>query len=346
MEENEMSTKKNTNGNIVMPGAPAVPGLAFRLFHGEADYPAMVAVIAGSKEADQIERTESVEEIAIQYRHLVNSDPEQDMLFVEVDGKVVGYGRVWWEQEENGPRRYGQNNFLLPAWRGNGLRRTMLDYCEGRLREIAAGHPLNGPRVFEAWAADTETHWESVLVEAGYQVVRYGLMMTRPNLEDIPDLPLPDGLEVRPVQPDQYRLVWDAASEAFRDHWGVSEEEWAEEHYQHWIEHPTFQPHLWQVAWDGDQVAGMVQNFIDEEENREYGRKRGWTEGICVRRPWRRRGLAKALIARSFGVLKEQGMTEAALGCDAENLSGAVHLYRSMGFQPFKRHTGYRKPML
>jgi ribosomal protein S18 acetylase RimI-like enzyme len=222
----------------------------------------------------------------------------------------------------------------------------MLDYCEGRLREIAAGHPANGPRVFEAWAADTETHWESVLVEAGYQVVRYGLMMTRPDLENIPDLPLPDGLEVRPVQPDQYRLVWEAASEAFRDHWGVSEEEWAEEHYQHWIEHPTFQPHLWQVAWDGDQVAGMVQNFIDEEENREYGRKRGWTEGICVRRPWRRRGLAKALIARSFGVLKEQGMTEAALGCDAENLSGAVHLYRSMGFQPFKRQTGYRKPML
>ena len=90
----------------------------------------------------------------------------------------------------------------------------------------------------------------------------------------------------------------------------------------------------------------MVQNFIDGEENREYNRKRGWTEGICVRRPWRQRGLAKALIARSFQVLKDQGMTEAALGCDAENLSGAVHLYRSMGFQPIKKHIGYRKPML
>jgi mycothiol synthase len=340
-----MSTYKNRNGNIVIPGAPAIPGLAFRLFHGEADYPAMVAVIAGSKEADQIERTESVEEIALQYRHLVNSDPEQDMLFVEVDGQVVGYSRVWWEQEENGPRRYFQLNQLLPQWRGDGLRRAMLDYCEGHLREIATGHPANGPRVFEAWAADTETHWESVLVEAGYQVVRYGLTMTRPTLEHIPDLPLPDGLEVQPVRPDQYRLVWDAANEAFRDHWGNTEQEGCEENYQHWMEHPTFQPHLWQVAWDGDQVAGMVLNFIDEDENREYGRKRGWTEGICVRRPYRRRGLAKALIARSFQVLKDKGMTEAGLGCDAENINGAVHLYRSMGFEPIKRHIGYRKPM-
>jgi len=64
-----------------------------------------------------------------------------------------------------------------------------------------------------------------------------------------------------------------------------------------------------------------------------------------VRRPWRRRGLARALIARSFGVIKELGMTEAALGVDAENISGALQLYKSMGFQVVKRYTTYRKPM-
>lgn len=89
----------------------------------------------------------------------------------------------------------------------------------------------------------------------------------------------------------------------------------------------------------------MVQNFINEEENKEYGRKRGYTEGISVRRPWRRQGLAKALIARSFRVLKDLGMTEAALGVDADNPNGALQLYRSMGFQVVKRHTTYRKPV-
>ena len=63
------------------------------------------------------------------------------------------------------------------------------------------------------------------------------------------------------------------------------------------------------------EVAGTVLNFIHEEENREYGRKRGYTETICVRRPFRRRGLARALIARSFQVLKDSGNGRGGLGC-------------------------------
>ncbi len=88
----------------------------------------------------------------------------------------------------------------------------------------------------------------------------------------------------------------------------------------------------------------MVLNFVNHEENEEYKRQRGYTEGICVRRPWRRQGLAKALIARSFRVLKDLGLVEAALGVDTENPNGALQLYQGMGFRPVKRHTTYRKP--
>jgi ribosomal protein S18 acetylase RimI-like enzyme len=90
----------------------------------------------------------------------------------------------------------------------------------------------------------------------------------------------------------------------------------------------------------------MVMNFVNHEENEEYDRKRGYTEGICVRRPWRRQGVARALIARSFRVLKALGMTEAALGVDAQNPNGALRLYKSMGFEPVKEHTTYRKPLV
>jgi ribosomal protein S18 acetylase RimI-like enzyme len=89
----------------------------------------------------------------------------------------------------------------------------------------------------------------------------------------------------------------------------------------------------------------MVLNFINEAENGEYGRLRGYTETICVRRPWRRQGVAKALIARSLHVLKAQGMTEAALGVDAGNPNGALQLYKSMGFHIAKEFITYRKPM-
>lgn len=321
------------------------PGITLRGFRGEVDYLAMAAVIAGSKEADGLEWATSVEDIARNYRHLVNSDPETDMLFVEIDGEVVGYTRVWWQEEATGQRNYMHFAHLLPEWRGLGLRRTMVEHSEERLCEIAAGQPPGGPDVFAAFAAETETHWDSLLQEMDYEAVRYGYSMVRPDLDDIPDLPLPPGLEVRPVKPEHVDQIWASAKEAFRDHWGYTEDEWSLEHLRSWQESPTYNPGLWQVAWDGDEVAGMVQNFIDEAENEEYGRLRGYTEGISVRRPWRRRGLAKALIARSFRLLRELGMTEAALGVDAQNPNGALQLYESMGFQVDKRHTTYHKPL-
>ncbi len=152
---------------------------------------------------------------------------------------------------------------------------------------------------------------------------------------------MPPKLEVRPVLDEHIRPIWDADVEAFRDHWGYVPPN--EESYQHWLEWRCFNPELWKVAWDGDQVAGMVLNFIDEQENEKYQRKRGYTESISVRRPWRRRGLAQALIAESFHFLRDLGMEEAALGVDTQNLTGAFRLYESMGFEKVKRWTDYRK---
>ncbi len=185
-----------------------------------------------------------------------------------------------------------------------------------------------------------------MLEHEGYHPVRYGWEMVRPTLDDLPDFPLPEGLEVRPVLPEHYRAIWDAATEAFRDHWGFAQP--SEEDYQAWLKDKTiFQPHLWQIAWEvaTNQVVGQVRTFIDHAQNEKYSRKRGFTEFISVRRPWRRRGLARALIARSLKAQKQQGMTESALGVDSENISGATRVYEDCGFRVAKRSTVYRKPL-
>ena len=338
-----MSRNQQPREVLEVPDAPAIPGLTFRLFRGEKDYPAIVAVIEGSKGADQIDQTDTLEDIDCTYRHLMNCDPYQDVLFAEMNGKAIGYARVWWILRSEGTRTYNHFVLLLPRWRGQNIRRAMLQHNERRLREIASAHPKDGPRFLEVWAGDAEVDWVSLLVKEGYKPIRYSFEMVRPNLEDIPDLPLPEGLEVRPAKPEQYRTIYKSAVEAFQDHWGAIG--WRDEEFERWQEQSFFNPDLWQVAWDGNEVAGMILNFIHEKENREFNRKRGYTEIICVRRPWRKRGLARALLARSFKVLKEQGMTEAALGVDAENVSGALRLYESMGFRTVKRYATYRKPL-
>jgi ribosomal protein S18 acetylase RimI-like enzyme len=136
---------------------------------------------------------------------------------------------------------------------------------------------------------------------------------------------------MRPVTPAEYRKAWDADHAAFRDHWGYVEP--TEEQYQNWLKDRNFQPHLWKVAWSGDEIVGMVGNFFDEKENQEYNRKRGYTEDISVHRDWRGRGIAKALIAESIRMFKGMGMEHTTLGVDAQNPNGALNLYTSMGYE-------------
>jgi ribosomal protein S18 acetylase RimI-like enzyme len=168
--------------------------------------------------------------------------------------------------------------------------------------------------------------------------------MVRSLSDPIPDLLLPEGIDVHPVQPEEYWTIWKAACESLRELWqGLR---FRDEMFKQWMGDSTFNPGLWVVAWDTDnKVAGTVLNFIDEAENREYNFKRGHVEFVTVAQAHRGKGLAKALIARSFNVLKDEGMTEAFLGVDVKNTSGALHLYKRMGFNPVKHRTTYQKSM-
>jgi mycothiol synthase len=328
-----------------VPNAPAIDGLCFRRFRGAEDFPKILEVCNASLEADNADKTTTLADIASNYKHLVNCDPDRDMIFAEVNGQAVGYLRgFWWEEVEAG-LQYAHIGFLLPGWRRQGIGTAMLTWMENRLRAVAAEHAAATPKYFRAGVFQSETGTAKLLERSGYQPIRYFYDMVRPSLADIPDHPLPEGLTIRAALPEHYRTIWETRAEISRDHWGYGEP--MEEHYQAWLNHKSFfQPHLWQVAWDQatDRIAGLVLTFINHAENEKYQRQRGYTESIGVCRAWRQQGVASALIARSLQAQKAAGMTESALGVDSENLSGATRLYERCGFQVVKRHTIYRKP--
>jgi ribosomal protein S18 acetylase RimI-like enzyme len=318
-------------------------GLTFRKFRGEEDYPQMLAIINGSKHVDGSERSDTLEDIQRGYEHLTNCDPYQDVLFAEVNGQPIAYSRVFWERLAEGIRIYTAFGFVLPEWRRKGIGTAMLLQNEARLREIAADHPEDEPRYFQTWATESEKNTHALVLSQGYSPIRFGFEMKRDLSAPFPNAPMPEGLEVRPVQEDHIRKIFEASQQAFRDHWGYREDTWAE--FQGWMEDPTYNPHIWKIAWDGDRVAGIVMNYVNEKENAEYKRKRGYTENISVGQPWRQRGLAKSLIVQSMQMFKEMGMTETALGVDADNISGALHLYKNCGYKVTKKATTYRKEM-
>lgn len=334
------------NRTIYLENAPEIPELRFRHLRGESDYGSIAAVLTGSQRADKVEREVTAENIATAYANsLTNCDPYMDMIIAEVMDEMVGYVRGWWVEELPSKIYYHHNGFLLPTWRRKGIGLAMLDWMENHLRDIAEAHPHESEKYFQVNVSQFQVGTAILLESKGYHPVRYFFEMVRPNLDNIPDFSLPDGLEIRPVTPDQYRTIWESTLGAYEEEWGLGIP--TEEKYKEWLIDPLFQPHLWQVAWDvaTGKTAGHVLTYIHHEENRQFHRKRGYTEGVGVSRDWRRRGVARALICRSLQAQRAAGMDESALVADQDNGSGVASLYESCGFQIVKCDTIYRKPL-
>jgi len=324
-------------------GAPDVPGLAFRFYRGEEDIPLLHAVTERETAANGQEHTFTLEDMRRYYRHLSNCDLARDLLIAEVEGEMVAFSRAWWL--EIIPSGYAYRFFVtvMPELESSGLRLAMLRWNEEHFRSIASAHAGGGSKNLEVWVEDVERDMTACLEREGYQRLKPSYLMRRSLTGKLPDIPLPEGLEVRPVGQRDYRKLWDADVDACRDSWEPIVVD--ENHYQMWLDSLQFQPELWRVAWDDDEIAGAVQNHIIPEENAKFNRRRGYTENIHVGRKWRGRGVAKALIASSFRLLKERGMDEAALGVDTKNPTGALNLYKFMGFEVAKTTHLYRKPL-
>jgi mycothiol synthase len=324
--------------------AEPVPGLVIRPLDVEADVAAFVRIINAENVADGNDERLTEHGERAWLAHVSDQfDPARDVVVAELDGKPVAIAIQNWADTRDGTaREYRLWGAVEPRHRGRGIGRALLADNERRARALAAGQSFDRPSVFGSFAGDGRPA-ARLLSRSGYQVARWFFEMLRPSLDGAEEVALPDGLELRPVTPAQYPAVWQANREAFRDHWGGSDE--SEAAMRRFLESPEMDPSLWLIAWDGDEVAGGVINTIHADQNEALGLQRGWLDSVFTRRPWRRRGLARSLIARSMVLLRSRGMTSAALGVDGDNPQGALRLYEEAGFRVHERFMAWRKPM-
>jgi mycothiol synthase len=327
---------------ISLSNAPAIPGLRFRGLQRPADDAAIAMLVNAGMAASNVPHRLSQAQITTWLDHPSNLDPAADLLFAEVNGSLVAYAEGGWEQDNDGGRNYAVWGQVHPEWQHRGLGTVLLRWIEERQRRIATAHP-DGEKRLESWASEAEAGRLALLEGNGYRIVRYGYEMERPNLDDIPPLPFPPGIELRPAREEDLRRHWETEIEVFRDHWGAIDD--SEDSFKQMQSDPRRNMSLWVVAWQGDEIVGQVLNRIDKEANAELGLLRGWVSSVGVRRAWRRQGIARAMVAESLRVLRDAGMTSAGLGVDAENALGALGVYEVSGFRVVRTDRVYRKPL-
>ena len=319
--------------------APA--GIAVRALR-DGDYEPMADVRNAAALADG-DRVTTADRIRADLE-LDDAPPTSRVILAEADARLVG----WVRATDRGVapdvgRILNHRGGVDPDWRGRGIGRALLAGAQALLREWTRLVPKDGQPMFEAWVPATGTATARLLRHAGYTIENWNIDMLRPTLDDLPPVDLPSGIASRPVHAEDVFAVMVAWDDAMRDHPG-----WAplsEVRMRDAIHHPLLgQIDLWQVAWDGDEVVGGVLGYIDDQENRERHRRRGYTENIFTRRPWRGRGIASALAARNLHLLRERGMTEAALQVDTQNPNGALALYERLGFREHDQTHVYRRP--
>jgi GNAT superfamily N-acetyltransferase len=207
--------------------------------------------------------------------------------------------------------------------------RDLLDWAERRAGEL-------GERILSgAWFENDALLHE--LERRGFRLVRHSHRMEIDLDRATGEPRWPEGVAVRAFEPGDERTFWELEQETFADTWEPESETYEE--WAHWmLEPPTFTPALWFLAHEDGEPAGIA--VCHPRSGREGV---GWVRILGVRRPWRRRGLGRALLLHSLSELRLRGFSRAGLGVDAESLTGAHCLYESVGMHVAGRFDIYEK---
>ena len=310
-----------------------------------ADAAAVARLLAAAEEVDATGEHYDADDVAEEM-----ADPSIDLArdtlaAVGPDGEVAGYGGLRGSAEVRDVDRIYLDGTVLPAARGQGLGRRILDWGLGRAAELhRAGHP-SVPGALTVSVPETVPSKQALVRAAGFEPVRWWYDMRRDLAGPLPPVPEPPaGLALVPYAPERDEQLRQAHREAFAGHWGSTPPD--EQRWRHWYTGAqAFRPDLSWLVLDGEEIAAYLNAYHYAAGTAATGVREGYIGQIGVRAAWRRRGLGGLLMAATLRRFADAGLDRAALDVDTGNATGALGLYERAGFAVTHRAVTWAKPL-
>lgn len=245
------------------------------------------------------------------------------------EGEWIGFVEVW--DADDPPVQVYLWGCVHPEYQRQGIGTRLQSWAEERAQMALTRLPEDVRVTMRMTTVDTNQSAIALYKKRDAKLVRRYWDMQIDLADELAEPVFPEGLRL--ITYDQFNdleAVYRADDEAFQDHWGYVQEpfEIAFPKWKHWMtDAAVFDPTLWILAMDGDEIAGMALNRETSDEDPDAG----WVRVLAVRRPWRKQGLGLALLLHSFAALRQRGKKRAGLGVDSGSLTGATRLYEKAG---------------
>ncbi len=219
-----------------------------------------------------------------------------------------------------------------PAYSGQSIWPFLLQKVEERAYQFLLADQLRRGITLSTAFNDTHKIARQTVEQEGYALVHTAWRMEI-VLEQKPEQPqLPAGITFRTFIPGQdEHTVHELSQDAFQitepfEHW---EQKFADE---------NFDPTLWFLAIAENNVIGVTLGNIYKDA--------GWIWDVAVHSTWRRKGVGMALLQRAFREFFRRDIRSIGLDVNAENPTGATHLYHRTGMHIAQKYYTYHKNLV
>jgi mycothiol synthase len=321
-----------------------VPTLTWRPLTAD-DAAALARVVAAVETVDSTGEHSSEQDVRDELEDDAVDLGRDTIAALDPDGELVAFARVQGPAELRDLDRVYADGAVLPAARGRGLGRRLLQWAEERAASLHRERHPDVPGAMCVTVHENNPSKQALVRAAGYEAARWEYTMARPIDDRLPDVPpTPPGLTLTPYRADRDEAVRQAHREAFADHWGATppdEQSWSRQY----TGSRAFRPDVSWLVLHGHEVTAYLLTYFWEADASATGVHEAFLGQLGVRPGWRRRGLGGLLLATALSSYRTAGYERAALTVDTGNATGALHLYERAGFTVKDTYVTWMKPL-